>query len=375
MFALLSTTPTRARPTCWPSTGRRSTSSTPARWPRRRRTRWTPAPAGVLSPASSSRARPTRRSRWCARRPTRGTGWTWRLLEIELRQVLDAGVPGFGGSSWKARPIKPDALLELAVRSIGDGVGRRPAELERVAAVASSAEAVARVAPRVTRPATGLPPTRFGVLTSAWAQVDWARVPAVQVVGVNHLHGYAAADRVAVLGGASRSWTPSAQPGTRSGSWTGRRRPPMSYLADRESRRSFWAAMTSGNRDGDPWITRSAPSTRTGRSRSGRLAGRAARCPWRTGRAQQRSRLASGLAAAPPRPGRSLLDGCGADPRARGVHQGAQRRVRAGRPGDEPDTGLRSTSSSFLVDPVLVRQARPVTPTTGSSSAPASRTS
>ena len=91
----------------------------------------------------------------------------------------DAGVPG--ERVILSAAIKPDALLELAVRSGTTVSVDGPAELERVAAVASSAEAVARVAPRVApSPATGLPPTRFGVLTSAWAQVDWARVPAVQ---------------------------------------------------------------------------------------------------------------------------------------------------------------------------------------------------
>ncbi len=81
--------------------------------------------------------------------------------EAELPQGRDAGV-----AEAVDPAIKADALLELAVRSGTTVSVDGPAELERVAAVASSAEAVARVAPRVApSPATGLPPTRFGVLT------------------------------------------------------------------------------------------------------------------------------------------------------------------------------------------------------------------
>lgn len=278
--------------------------------------------------------------------------------ESELRQVLDAGVPG--ERVILSAAIKPDALLELAVRSGTTVSVDGPAELERVAAVASSAEAVARVAPRVApSPATGLPPTRFGVLTSAWAQVDWARVPAVQVVGVHaHLHGYAAADRVAVLGECLPLVDALRAAGHPVGFVDLGGGVPMSYLADRAVWHGFWAAMTSGNRDeaitwkdhplGTVYPYWQEPV------RGGWLDGLLA-LPLADGSGTAASGLASRGLRLHLEPGRSLLDGCGLT-LAR-VAFTKERSDGVGLVGLEMNrTQCRSTSDDFLVDPVLVRR-------------------
>ncbi|MDO5533623.1 MAG: Y4yA family PLP-dependent enzyme [Propionibacteriaceae bacterium] len=278
--------------------------------------------------------------------------------ERELRQVLDAGVPG--ERIILSAAIKPDALLELAVRSGTTISVDGPAELDRITTVASTLGQDAHVAPRVApSPATGLPPTRFGVTASAWAAVDWAGVQHVRALGVHaHLHGYAAAHRVAVLGeclpltdALRAAGHPVAFVDLGGGV-------PMSYLDDRADWDAFWAAHASGNADealtwkdhplGTVYPYWQEPV------RGGWLDGLLA-----LRLADGSGTAASGLAERGLRlhlePGRSLLDGCGLT-----LARVAFTKARSdglGLVGLEMNrTQCRSTSDDFLVDPILVRR-------------------
>lgn len=284
--------------------------------------------------------------------------------ETELTQVLDAGVPG--SRIILSAAIKPPALLRSAIGSGTTISVDGPDELGTVAALARDQGVVARVAPRVApSPATGLPPTRFGATASAWAAVDWAALEHISTVGVHaHLHGYAAADRVAVLGECLPLVDALRAAGHPVGFVDLGGGVPMSYLDDRAAWDAFWSAMADTRGEAITWkdhpLTTVYPYWQEP-VRGGWLdALLTGRLPDGSGTA------AEGLSSRGLRlhlePGRSLLDGCGltlarvafTKERSDGVPLVGLEMNR---------TQCRSTSDDFLVDPVLVRR----TPSGGAS--------
>lgn len=124
--------------------------------------------------------------------------------ERELRQVLEQGVPA--ESIILSAAVKPDALLEFAIAQgvtiSVDSLG----ELQRIAKAAEDLSDAthtvqAHVAPRIAPDPNRLPPTRFGEVAGEWVRGGVGKKNEhLDVVGVHaHLHGYAEADRRAVL--------------------------------------------------------------------------------------------------------------------------------------------------------------------------------
>ncbi|WP_018117839.1 FAD/NAD(P)-binding protein [Corynebacterium mastitidis] len=122
--------------------------------------------------------------------------------ERELTQVLGRGVPG--DRIILSAAIKPDSLLERAVRAGVAVSADSPEEADRLAAIAAGLGHSARVAPRLAPDPAVLPPTRFGARAArwrAWLDAHPAGPQAPEVVGVHvHLHGYRAEDRRVALG-------------------------------------------------------------------------------------------------------------------------------------------------------------------------------
>ncbi len=114
----------------------------------------------------------------------------------ELEQTLAAGMPG--ECIILSAAVKPDALLRLAVDNGVTVSVDSVAELHRLSALADGRRVA--VAPRLAPDPAAMPPTRFGERASTWREALSSPVPGVDVTGVHvHLHGYAAADRVAAL--------------------------------------------------------------------------------------------------------------------------------------------------------------------------------
>ena len=117
----------------------------------------------------------------------------------ELAHVLDRGVPG--PRIILSAAIKPDELLELAIRNDVTISVDNVAEMRRIEALAASLQTTAIVAPRLAPRPDTLPATRFGELGGTWsASLSSFDATRVRIAGVHvHLHGYAAADRRTAL--------------------------------------------------------------------------------------------------------------------------------------------------------------------------------
>ncbi|AKK01906.1 FAD/NAD(P)-binding protein [Corynebacterium epidermidicanis] len=113
----------------------------------------------------------------------------------ELAQVLAAGVPG--DRIIVSAAIKSDELLQLAIDNGVTISVDSVSELDRIKELACRPTAIA---PRLAPNPASLPPTRFGERSTTWQQALAGDLGQVRVTGVHvHLHGYAAADRVAAL--------------------------------------------------------------------------------------------------------------------------------------------------------------------------------
>ena len=266
----------------------------------------------------------------------------------ELEQTLAAGMPG--ERIILSAAIKPDALLRLAVDNGVTVSVDSVAELHRLSALAAGRPVA--VAPRLAPDPATMPPTRFGERASTWRQALAAPVGSVRVVGVHvHLHGYAAADRVAALREAMDlvDLLSPIHPGISFIDVGGG--VPMSYLDDREQWERYQALradMAAGRTEpftwkGDPLATTYPYFQEPVRGEwlDGVLA--------EVGPALRERGLRLHL-----EPGRSLLDGCGVTlmevafvkTRSDGVPLigvGANR------------TQVRTTSDDYLVDPLLLR--------------------
>lgn len=279
----------------------------------------------------------------------------------ELSQVLDRGVPG--ARIILSAAIKPDALLELAVRSGTCVSVDSVAELHRLAEIAAETDRRVRIAPRLAPDPAGLPPTRFGERLATWQQA-MTQVPSlIDVAGVHvHLHGYAAADRRLALGEALQLIDAAREAGQSPYFVDLGGGVPMSYLDDPQQWQDFQAAREKmNNGELDPFTWKGDPlhntypfhqqPTRGGWLRE--LLG--GQLPAINGNHET---AAAGLLrrnlALHLEPGRSVLDGCGVI-----LARVAFTKTRSdGLPlvGLEMNrTQCRTTSDDILLDPVLVR--------------------
>lgn len=273
----------------------------------------------------------------------------------ELLQVLGRGVDPRRVVLTAA--VKPISLLRLCLEHDVLCALDNLDEAEELSGLARQQGVRARVALRIAPdPDSGLPPSRFGLLAEQWLQ--WlAGAPAVEVEGIHfHLHGYAALDRVTMLGRAlvlvdelrARGHHPS---NIDIGGGV-----PMSYLDDGQQWQDFWTAHHAALETGQPITWRGHPLSNVypyhqapvrgvwldevlgagllGGSVAEQLRGRGLqlRCE----------------------PGRAMLDGCGMT---------LARVVMRKQTSDGLDlvglemnrTQCRSTSDDFMVDPLLAR--------------------
>ena len=282
--------------------------------------------------------------------------------ERELRQVLDAGVPG--ERVILSAAVKPDALLRLAVEAGVTVSVDSVAELDRLAALAGT-DGV-RVAPRLAPDPATLPPTRFGERLATWRAALRTTRPRVEYAGVHvHLHGYAAADRRTALGEALELVDALVGAGHAPAFVDLGGGVPMSYLDDGEQWAAFQSAREAMVRgDSDPFTWKAHPLANTYPYHQAPVRG-----GWLSevlgGELPDGGTAADGLSRRGLRlhlePGRSLLDGCGAT-LAR-VAFTKQRSDGVDLVGLEMNrTQCRSTSDDFLVDPLLVRRGEPGRP-------------
>ncbi len=276
--------------------------------------------------------------------------------EPELRQVLQRGVPGERIILTAA--VKPLPLLRLALEHGVTVSLDAPAEAATLDELARRTGTIARVAPRLAPPpGLGLPPSRFGDHTGAWAELPKAG-SGLDVVGVHfHLHGYRADDRARMVAAAIDLVNVLRGRGHRPGFVDIGGGVPMSYLDDAAQWEDFWSAHRDSLVRGDEsvtWKNRELLSYYPFHQRP-------VRGDWLT--ALLASRLGEGSVADALRsaglrlhlePGRALLDGCGLT-LAR-VAFVKRRSDGVGLVGLEMNrTQCRSTSDDFLVDPILVR--------------------
>jgi diaminopimelate decarboxylase len=280
----------------------------------------------------------------------------------ELRQVLDAGVPGDRVVLTAA--VKSRVLLEAAV---GSGVAVAADTVEELAALAVIAGRSGRPARVLVRlapdPSAGLPPTRFGEPSARWlAALSAGPDAALDVVGVHvHLHGYRVDHRLSALAEcldlvdalAANRHAPRA---IDLGGGV-----PMSYLDDAGEWREFWKAMEVDHPP-ESLTWKDAELANVYPFHAGLVRGDwldallGATLPGRDATAAEELRrrdLTLHL-----EPGRTLLDGCGVT-----IARVAFVKCRSdGVPlvGLEMNrTQLRSTSDDVLTDPLLVRRGRP----------------
>ncbi|GAA1379315.1 Y4yA family PLP-dependent enzyme [Luteococcus sanguinis] len=277
--------------------------------------------------------------------------------ERELRQVLDRGV--HPDDVIVTAAVKPDSLLRLCLeRDVPlalDNLDEGDRLLELAAESSLHGDTAPRVALRISIEGSNgegnvIAPTRFGEAAALW--LGWMpELRFLRIEGVHfHLHGYAAADRVAGIRQAvalvdqlrTRGWAPHF---VDMGGGI-----PMSYLDDGSQWDAFW-------RDPVTWRGRELQQVypyHQAPVRGGWLA---------RVLAEAADDIASRGLELRCEPGRSVLDGCGMTL----ARVAFRKETSDGLPivGLEMNrTQCRTTSDDYLVDPVLVRpsSARPASP-------------
>lgn len=283
-----------------------------------------------------------------ARKANKALGFVDRVRDLghgvdvaryrELSQVLDRGVQP--KQIILSASVKPDELLELAVRSGVCVSVDSVAELHRLASLAGDQGRTVRIAPRLAPDPATLPPTRFGELLGMWETAVQELPEQIELVGVHvHLHGYSAADRRPAL--AESLQLIDAAAGHRPEFVDLGGGVPMSYLDDPQQWEDFLAAreeMNSGQREAFTWKADPLATfypfhqspTRGGWLRelwSGQLPG--------AGETAAAGLIRRGLALH-LEPGRFTLDGCGMILAEVSLYKAAQRRLATDRGGDEP---------------------------------------
>ncbi len=305
--------------------------------------------------------------------------------EVELRQVLDRGVPP--GEIVVTAAVKPRSLLELCTASRPTVVLDNEDELT---ALVASAERSAEPLPVALRLAAtlayGRPETRFGLPAARLLELVERHWPGktkapLSIEGVHfHLDGYDPAERVTALVESLRLVDGLRERGHRPSFIDIGGGIPISYLEDEAEWVAFWRAHTAG------LLGRQQPLTFEAHGlglsvHGGEVTGRANVYPYYQPLTQA-SWLTQILAARVTcsgttesiadalrgrglqlrcEPGRSLLDGCGMTV--------ARVEFRKQRPDGTWLIGLamnrtqcRSTSDDFLVDPLLVSPGKPGKP-------------
>ncbi|MGP6174308.1 FAD/NAD(P)-binding protein [Corynebacterium sp. A21] len=284
--------------------------------------------------------------------------------ERELRQVLDRGMPG--ERIILSAAVKPDALLELAVRHEVSISVDSVTELHRIERIAAHQGRIAHLAPRLAPDPAHLPPTRFGERLPVWCAALSRLSAAVAIKGVHlHLHGYAAADRQTALREAFALIDAATAAGQHPEYIDLGGGVPMSYLDDAAQWQAFQEArraMIEG--EIEPFTWKADPLSNTypfhqAPTRGAWLRELLAGSATPGGPSIAREFLRRGLRLH-LEPGRSVLDGCGVI-----LAQVAFLKTRSD---GVPLVGLamnrtqcRTTSDDILVDPVLVRLPEPAT--------------
>ncbi|GHC99710.1 alanine racemase [Zhihengliuella salsuginis] len=282
----------------------------------------------------------------------------------ELAQVLERGVDP--AKIILTSAVKPPATLR---RALDAGVVVSLDNLDELDdLLAETGGEPADVALRLAAQAPGIRPTRFGLPGDEWLEALGAAGGRVRVSGVHfHLHGYAAGDRVTVLGEALAFVDRLREAGHDVRFVDIGGGIPMSYLDDRAEWDAFWAAMRARR---DDLRGGAASGQLTWNDEPLGLDGSGVVYPfWQesTRRGWLESVLAGRIGGAGVaealrdrglqlrcEPGRSVLDGCGLT-----LSSVAFRKNRAD---GVPLVGLhmnrtqmRSTSLDVLMDPILVR--------------------
>ncbi|MGV0359532.1 hypothetical protein [Corynebacterium mastitidis] len=266
--------------------------------------------------------------------------------ERELTQVLGRGVPG--DRIILSAAIKPNALLERAVRAGMAVSADSPEEADRLAAITAELDHSARVAPRLAPDPAVLPPTRFGARAArwrAWLDAHPAGPQAPEVVAVHvHMHGYRAEDRRLALGEALGLIDHARAAGHAPSFIDLGGGVPMSYLDDPAQWEAFLrarAALPQAHRRGVLHLEERPPDHRLSlppKPHPRAVAARGAHRPGggpRGGGPRRRRPRQPGPAAAPGAGAQRAGRG-GAHSRPRELSQGAQRRHPAGGAGHEP---------------------------------------
>lgn len=307
-----------------------------------------------------------------ARKANKALGFVDRVRDLghgvdvasyrELSQVLDRGVSPH--RIILSAAIKPDRLLEVAVRSgVCVSVDSVP-ELHRLGAIAQDLGRSVRCAPRLASDPQTLPPTRFGELLQVWETALSDLPGQVELVGVHvHLHGYSAADRRLALAEALTLVDAAVAAGHRPEFIDLGGGVPMSYLDSEDQWQDFLAArqeMNDGEREPFTWKADPLATfypfhqhpTRGGWLRellSGLLPG--------TAETAAAGLIRRGLALH-LEPGRSILDGCGMIlAEVSFIKQRSDGLPLIGVAMNR--TQCLTTSADILLDPVLVRSAGP----------------
>ncbi|MBG6085032.1 alanine racemase [Zhihengliuella flava] len=160
--------------------------------------------------------------------------------DAELAQVLQRGVDP--AKIILTAAVKPPATLRRALRA---GVVISLDNQDELADLsAESPDTRPEVALRIAAQSDGIRPTRFGLSPAEWLDALAARGSGVRVSGVHfHLHGYAAADRVTVLGEALEFVDRLRAAGHEVRFVDIGGGLPMSYLEEQSEWDAFWAAL------------------------------------------------------------------------------------------------------------------------------------
>jgi diaminopimelate decarboxylase len=301
--------------------------------------------------------------------------------ERELRQTLDRGAPPERIVVTAA--VKPAGLLELCAAARPTVVIDNEDELVALSRVADPARRVPVALRLAPEPSAGSRETRFGLTAPDLLRLVDRHWPAgcpgpVEIVGVHfHLDGYDPAERVAGLAESFALVDALRSRGHEPGFVDFGGGIPISYLDDAGQWAAFWEAHRSGLRG------ERTPLTFDGHGlgltlHAGELAGQpnvypfhqsptrgdwlaeilAAPLPAPAGPASVADAARARRLALRCEPGRALVDGCGLT--AGRVEFRKPRRDRTWLIGVAMNrTQCRSTSDDFLVDPLLLRPARP----------------
>ncbi|GAB3940175.1 FAD/NAD(P)-binding protein [Corynebacterium tapiri] len=267
----------------------------------------------------------------------------------ELKQVIDAGIPG--EHIIVSAAVKPEEMVRLAIEHGAVISVDNDDELARIVEVAQGT--AVSIAPRLAPDPATLPPTRFGQRLDLWRKGLAHAAENIHVRGVHvHLHGYSAADRAIALSEALELARACREQGHEVEFVDLGGGVPMSYLdhtTEWENYQRTREAMVEGRTP--PFTWKSDPLNNTYPFHQSPVRG-----PWL--RELLSSQAGQELKAEGLRlhlePGRSVLDGCGMTlARVAFIKERSDGLPLVGL--DMNRTQLRTTSDDCLIDPLLIR--------------------